>query len=151
MSGFDAVYIAGALPSKSRYPVRTKDVKRIILHHSAGPASQTPEEIANFHVNTRGWPGIAYHYLIYQDGTTYQTQPESVASYHVKGYNADSLGICLVGNFTHAMPSEKAEKSFLKLVQHIRKHYGKLPVIPHGDLVATSCPGEARILVAKTL
>src|SRR5947199_9533291 len=58
------------LPRNPNSPYTPRDVASIhwiVVHHSAGPAVQTPETIARLHVETRGWSGIGYYYLVYGD------------------------------------------------------------------------------------
>ncbi|MCX7670490.1 MAG: N-acetylmuramoyl-L-alanine amidase, partial [Anaerolineae bacterium] len=55
------------------YKTRSLDrITHITIHHSAGPANISVEQIASYHVKTQNWPGIGYHFVIGPDGTTYQ-------------------------------------------------------------------------------
>ncbi|MBI2600039.1 N-acetylmuramoyl-L-alanine amidase, partial [Candidatus Daviesbacteria bacterium] len=44
-------------------------VNFLAIHHTAAPDTQTPEEIANYHIQNNGWGGIGYHFVITKDGT----------------------------------------------------------------------------------
>lgn len=76
-----------------------KDVREIIIHCSATPASMDigVEEIRQWHVEERGWSDIGYHYVIRRDGTLEKGRPLTRMGAHVRGRNKNTIGICLVG------------------------------------------------------
>ena len=89
-------------PSK-RYSFRdTNTIKGIVVHQtdSEDRGSFSPYNTAEYHVNTNDWAGIGYHYYILDDGTIYQTQEDSVISYHASGKNQDTLGVAITGEHT---------------------------------------------------
>ncbi len=76
-----------------------REVDLIVLHCSDTRPSQdfTIEKLAASH-KARGfgdYPG--YHFYIRRDGTLYYCRPLSLKGCHVKGYNANSIGICTEG------------------------------------------------------
>lgn len=76
-----------------RYPQRNMDsVDTWIFHHSAHYASLKAH--AQFHVNSRGWSGIAYSIII-SDEQIYQTNYLDVQATHCAGWNHRSMGICI--------------------------------------------------------
>ncbi len=100
------VNLIGKLPTHPslRYPSRpTAGVYRLALHHTATPAWATPEQIARFHVEARGWPGIAYPFLVDQQATIFKCWPLSTLSYCVGHGNTPTLCVCMIGNF-HDLP-----------------------------------------------
>src|SRR5207302_2228057 len=91
------------LPRNPNSPYTPRDMASIhwiVVQHSAGPADQTPESVARFHVETRGWSGIGYNYLVYEDGRIFAGRPLDVLPACVKGHNEESLCICFVGDFS---------------------------------------------------
>ncbi len=44
-----------------------------------------------------GWRDVGYHYAIRRDGTVEPGRPEAQVGSHVRGHNANSIGVCLVG------------------------------------------------------
>lgn len=89
------------------------DLKQIyttlVLHHSVideGGDIDTLLEIQNLHRNDRLWADVGYHYLIGKDGTIYEGRPINVRGAHVAGYNTGSAGLCLLGNFMEALPTD---------------------------------------------
>ena len=65
-----------------------KDVLYIVVHCSSTRASQTVtvEDIDRMH-KAKGWAGIGYHWVIYQDGSIHEGRKEKYAGAHVRHYN----------------------------------------------------------------
>lgn len=57
----------------------------------------------------RGFLGIGYHYVIRRDGKVEFGRPTNKPGAHVRGHNAHSIAICLVGGLD---PKGKAEDNF---------------------------------------
>jgi len=55
------------------------------------------DEVRRWHTQGRGWSDVGYHYLIDLDGTVVEGRPIEKAGAHVKGHNANSVGISLFG------------------------------------------------------
>lgn len=103
--------IVNTLPRnpRKRPPTRLHtEIRSIAMHHSLGPIDQSPREIANYHVHGpgHGWPCIGYAYLVYHDGQIYKTANLTEVTYHVGDANRSALGICMVGNFDVARPTD---------------------------------------------
>lgn len=133
-------------PAKPYLPRDTGKLRWIVLHHSAGPATQTPEEIARYHVQHNGWSGIGYNYLIYQNGKIYKTRPIGVIPVCVENHNTESVCICFVGDFTAHPPSVDALDAGAWLIGLLRQSYPQVQgVRGHKEMPdqATSCPGPA--------
>jgi len=138
--------ITAKLPKHPVEKYKTRDVsaiKYLIVHHSAIPPSFGPEFIARYHVETRKWPGIGYHYFIDAEGKIYQTNPITVISNHTKGYNASSIGICLAGDLTAVLPTQAQIASLAHLCAYLLQQLGlgKEAIIGHQEAVPTICPG----------
>src|SRR2546427_820264 len=150
---YQIVDLTLTLPRNPRSPYTPRDVasiRWIVLHHSAGPADQTPESIARFHIETRGWSGIAYNYLIYEDGRIFAARPLDVVPACVKGHNEESLCICFVGDFSTRPPSPPAIAAGVWLTHLLRNAYTQIVgVRGHREMPdqATPCPGAAFDLV----
>jgi N-acetyl-anhydromuramyl-L-alanine amidase AmpD len=69
---------------------------------------------------------------------------EQLAGAHVAGKNADSIGICLVGNFEETAPTDKeiAALKGLLLALKSKTGLGESDVTGHGALGKTDCPGK---------
>lgn len=122
----------------------------IAIHHTAGPDTQTPEQIAAYHVQSRGWGGIGYHFLIAKDGTVYYVGDLTTARANVANYNEQVIGVCLIGNFTGGVnPTSAQIASAHELCSQMLFRTPELTnindwndVIGHKQLNATACPGD---------
>lgn len=93
-------------------------VKYLAIHHSASDDTQTPEDIANFHIEKNGWGGIGYHFLIDKEGQVFYVGDISTARANVSDMNEKVIGICLIGNFTKGqVPTFKQLSSCQKLCE----------------------------------
>lgn len=119
--------------------------KMIVVHGSASPHGKghDAKAIHRWHMAPpRKWDGIGYHYVILEDGTLQAGRPEFWEGAHVRGYNNNSLGICLIGNgsYTAAQLETLAKLLGEKMQQYnilSKKVYG------HSDLdpKKPNCPG----------
>ena len=77
------------------------NIEYIILHCSDSPQGRgdTAESIHAWHLE-RGFDGIGYHYVVLEDGATEVGRPQYWQGAHTKGYNHNSLGICMIGKDT---------------------------------------------------
>lgn len=103
-------------------------------------------EIDRWH-RAKGWLMIGYHFIIRRDGRVEIGRPVDAIGAHVEGYNAVSVGICLVGgvdaqgraedNFTIAQWGALAE-----LLIELKAKYPNATIQGHRDFprVAKDCP-----------
>lgn len=126
----------------SGYPRRSlDDIKFITLHHTAGPSSQTAEQINAYHRSNKGWPRIGYHFLIYPDGGVKQVNDLTTASYHNGVNNFESVGVSFVGDFSASSPTLSALRAARGVVAEIKRKTTAEAVNGHKDLKSTACPG----------
>lgn len=92
------------------------DVTHLIVHHSAGQTDASDfaavvRSYWDFHVNGRGWSDIGYNWLVDGNGVIYQGRAfnldgnRDVIGAHFSGYNANTMGICVIGNYNNRMPT----------------------------------------------
>ena len=122
-------------------------VYRTVLHNSASPplnGIQVVVGFATYHIQHNGWADIGYSAVVTPDGQWYlgRNWTYQGAHAHASG-NSGSLGWCMVGNFTGALPTIAQIQSYRNLTA-ITKQY--LPIrISTGhrwvDDHPTSCPG----------
>ncbi len=125
--------------------------KYLVIHHSAGPATQTPTDIANYHINHNGWGGVGYHFIITKDGNVYYVGDITTARANVANLNEQVIGICLVGDFRNGVgPTTEQINSAHLLCAHLLFKTPELPningwedLVGHKYLNATQCPGDA--------
>jgi N-acetyl-anhydromuramyl-L-alanine amidase AmpD len=129
-----------------KYDTRTLDkVTHIAIHHSAGPASVTPQQVAAYHVS-KDWPGIGYHFYVEPDGTIYQTNRLETVAYNVYNNNHYLIGICTAGTFNDVTPTPLQIERLAALVAWLRQKLN-IPinnVCGHREFPdnATECPGN---------
>ena len=127
-----------------------------ILHCSATRArwmaDATPEqrraEIRRWHVEERGWDDIGYHWLIDRGGELLNGRPETVAGAHVKGQNATSIGVCLIGGhgatagdrFTDHFTLDQ-RIALIDLLNGVRRRLPGIRISGHNDYAPKGCPG----------
>lgn len=118
----------------------------IILHHTAGPATQTVEEIRAYH-QRRGWKDVGYHLLIRQ-GARWPGRPLDAIGAHAPGWNMRSVGVALVGTYTvEPPPAEQVEQLYSTLAWLLGRYPGAR-ILRHDQAMAevgrpdhTDCPG----------
>lgn len=112
--------------------------KFLIIHHCGGTdlnpladsSNQTFEDVNAYHRTAPNvWLGylsslgyaIGYHYFIEKNGKVTQGRADTDEGAHCKGFNTQSIGICLAGNFDATMPSQ-AQIEALKALEIGRAH-----------------------------
>ncbi len=156
------------LPQPS-YSRTETNVRHVIVHHSAGSNTDTDyvnvvRNIYLFHTQVNGWSDIGYNYLIAQDGTIFQGRSfsndqldnDEVQGAHFCGKNSETMGICILGNYNTAVPTDTSVASLIKLTSwkldkesldplasSSHPANSNLGVIAgHRNGCATECPGE---------
>ncbi|MBI4866142.1 MAG: N-acetylmuramoyl-L-alanine amidase [Candidatus Wallbacteria bacterium] len=125
---------------------------KLTVHHSSQPRASrckgaaTIRGIQQFHMASRGWKDIAYHYLIAPDGTVYQGRPEGASGSHSRP-NRHKLGVCVLGNFNRGEESVTplARASLVRLLAYLAGKHGisARAIYGHRDFNRTDCPGGA--------
>lgn len=126
--------------------VTRRYTNRFVIHHSASGLNTTIEDIHKWH-QARDWSGIGYHYVIYPDGRIVRGRPERAKGAHAfqdaqHDANSDGIGICLIGDFTNALPTELQLASLVWLVYDIWTRYPGIVGQRHCDVMPTACPGK---------
>lgn len=125
---------------------RPENIKYIIVHCAATKPSQDigVEEIRRWHLE-RGFKDIGYHYVIRRDGSIESGRPEWNVGAHAKGYNASSLGVCLVGGLDNEGRPEpnytpQQWSSLYRLVRDLHNRCPNADIIGHNNVAAKDCP-----------
>ena len=146
------------------------------VHHSASgngySQGDVPALIRSFykyHTHSLGWSDIAYNFLVDSFGTIWEGRyggmDQPVRGAHTLGFNNNSTGFCVIGNFESVQPTQPTLDSLAKLAAWKLSLYGRdpqgwtqvtsegsdkfpkgqvvtLPVIDgHRDTNDTACPG----------
>ncbi|GGZ70787.1 hypothetical protein GCM10010344_41890 [Streptomyces bluensis] len=163
---------------RERQFLYTKRVKVAFVHHTASgnnyscsQAASVIRSIYRYHVLSTGWRDIGYNFLIDKCGTIYEGRAGGVAKAvmgaHTRGFNANSMGVAVIGSYGTTKPSGAAVTGIAKLTAWKLGLYGavangktyltsgggnlyakgkkvRLNVISgHRDGFATDCPGRS--------
>jgi len=125
------------------------NITHIIVHCAYTPPSMDigRDEIDRWH-REKGWMGIGYHAVLRRSGTVEHGRPLYKQGAHVRGMNAQSKGICLIGgmNADKTGPevnySDAQMSSLKKLIDDWRyDHYPDAKVAGHTDFdQGKTCP-----------
>lgn len=103
-------------------------------------------EIREWH-KAKGWQDIGYHYVITRDGEKQFGRGESIAGAHARGYNSESIGICLVGGINDKGDADAnytlyQYNALSCLLDEMLVKYPCAEIIGHRDLpnVSKACP-----------
>ncbi|MGN7397555.1 peptidoglycan-binding protein [Peribacillus frigoritolerans] len=118
----------GKLKSKGTYSKRTTSITHRIWHHSLTKknlAGSTAESFAVYHVNTLGWPGVGYTFIIEPKNVINTPNGKRARivyahdidrrTYHVGNSNQFSLGICVAGDYRYDTMDEATLASIADL------------------------------------
>jgi hypothetical protein len=99
-------------------------VTHLIVHHGASSNTSTNwagvvASYFDYHVNNNGWSDIGYNYLVAPDGTAFVGRGggENVQGAHMCGRNANTMGICMIGNFEAGQGAAPQTAAVDKLVK----------------------------------
>ncbi len=76
---------------------------RIAIHHTVTPSDGDPavrlRGIQAYHMDSRGWCDVGYHFLVTVDGQVWEGRPMNLLGSHVGGHNTGNIGVSFVGCF----------------------------------------------------
>ncbi|MGB8402609.1 MAG: N-acetylmuramoyl-L-alanine amidase [Mycobacterium sp.] len=161
-------------------PMFTKGIRAAIVHHTAGSNDYAPEDSAGivrsiyeYHARELGWCDIAYNALVDKYGQVFEGRyggmTRAVLGSHTGGFNSDTWGVAMLGNFDVEPPSPILLRTIGRLIgwrlslDHVNPlgnvvltsaggdftHFpaGSTPTLPtiftHRDVGNTDCPGNA--------
>ncbi|MFB6802244.1 N-acetylmuramoyl-L-alanine amidase [Peribacillus butanolivorans] len=122
------VDMRGELKSKGTYSKRSKTITYRVWHHSLIKkylAGSDAAGFAGYHVNTLGWPGIGYTFIIEPKNVINTPNGKRARivyandidrrTYHVGNSNQFSLGICVAGDYRYDTMDEATLASIAEL------------------------------------
>jgi hypothetical protein len=136
--------------------VEPRGWKFIVIHHSATP-SGSAQAFEAYHRSRGMSNGLAYHFVVCNGTNDTEDGEVEIGSRWIKqlagghckqeSVNGESIGICLVGDFTHRLPSDKQMETLARLVFDLQKQFA-IPaanVLGHGHVVGefSECPGKS--------
>ncbi|MBI5955983.1 MAG: N-acetylmuramoyl-L-alanine amidase, partial [Chloroflexi bacterium] len=128
-------------------------IEGVVIHHTAVDVDLAARDIARYHVERNGWPGIGYHFLVHQNGDIDGCNDLEAVSYHADGQekingvgmnNWRYVGVALSGCFTEGRAPTAAQMLAARwLIASIEYRLGRrLAVLGHKELGVTRCPGD---------
>ena len=144
----------GQLSGKENYQKRPLSdlgyegpLKWLVVHHSGVARDNSAREIASYHVNVLGWPGIGNHFLVHMGGKIDYVGDILTIRYNVASLNHHVIGICLTGDFTRQPPSTAQLNAARLLIANLQYALGwHVPIAGHGEIAlagnGTACPGD---------
>ena len=128
----------------------------IVIHHSLTEdgSPKNWDAIRKFHIEERGWNDIGYNLGMENVNgkiTLLEGRPIGSEGAHARGFNKNSVGICIVGNYDMDPPSEDRLFCLGSVCRDLQREFGirKENVIGHRDTfilrgvpVEKSCPGK---------
>lgn len=119
-----------------------KSIERLIIHHTEKYGWDI-NRTHHHHINKNGWDGIGYNYFIESDGTIKKGRGINVGA-HAYGFNFNSIGICINGNYDFEFLDSVVRDSLYKLCVFLIKKYDLAHKDVYGHKECKSektCPG----------
>lgn len=124
-------------------PTYTTDTKAVFVHHTAGTNDYTCAESASvirgiltYHVKSNGWNDIGYNYFVDKCGTLFEGRAggidRPVYGAHTYGFNTDTSGIAVLGDFNTASTTPAVRDAIARLAAWKLGLYG---INPAGTIV----------------
>ena len=139
----------GAIDSM-KYLINKNMIENCIIHNTAVSYDKNPDQwIATNEYHKKKWNFksslgfyVGYHYEIAKDGTVRQARKDDEQGAHTIGYNHNSIGIVLDGDFENEFPTKEQTDSLKKLVTRLNKLYNFKKIGGHRDFNPRTCPGK---------
>lgn len=97
------------------------------------------ETIKDWHLK-RGFNDVGYHAFIDKKGVIHQGRPDEVVGAHIKGYNKNSLAVCLSGRKSFTKDQFKSLELWCR-EKCLKYGLQKSDILSHCDLdVNKTCP-----------
>lgn len=162
---------------RSGSPVRSRTIRQVHIHHTAGSNKYGRQDVPGiiagiyrYHAKSLGWSDIGYNVLVDRFGRAWVGRHGGVGrrvrGAHTLGFNHNSTGIAVIGNFERRAPSRKVQRKIARVAawqlhRNGRSAKGRIAVTSRGsDLYPaktrvrlpqidahshtnqTACPGE---------
>jgi N-acetylmuramoyl-L-alanine amidase len=130
-------------------------LRAVVLHHTNGATGSLETGDPNAEAGymrriqrghfERGFDDIGYHFVIMPSGRIFLGRPTWAVGAHVKGHNADTVGIALAGDFNSQGPTSEAIRAIGQVRSTLIPSGVTVPLLGHSDLAAKDCPGASLI------
>ena len=110
-----------------------KKIKSIIIHQTG--TKNTIQKVINTHIKEKRYSSIGYHLMIGKNGQIYQARNLDQMGAHTFGYNSDSIGIALFGDFNKTEPTRKQIETLNYLIQNIKEKFNIKDVFGYNQAI----------------
>lgn len=122
------------------YKKSKRKIVGLVVHTTASAygSDLSAEDIRKYHVNTKGWSDIGYHYVVRLDGTIELGRDVDKSGAHVLGHNKNTIGLTYVGGLDkNGKPkdtrTDAQKKALRSLLWELRLLYPKATIKGHRD------------------
>lgn len=121
---------------------QNKDIKYIVINHTAVPASVSVERVAKAH-HAR-WPAIVCQFYVEGDGNILQTNPINEVVDDKYAWFLNGINIHVAGNFNDEAPPDEQLNSLANLVAWLLETYNLKTTAIKGmqEFIVTQSPGR---------
>ncbi len=129
------------------------DVTRLTIHHTESPTVDTLSpaarlrQIQTYHMDTRGWCDIAYHYLLSRDGQLWEGRSARLLGSHTGGANTGNLGVSVMGAHMTTPITAGQQDALAGLIRGLATQHDvaitRSVIKGHRQHTSTDCPGDA--------
>ncbi|XP_046831405.1 peptidoglycan recognition protein 3-like [Vespa crabro] len=143
---------------KARKPLGEQQIERtptpyVVIHHGGirqycydqETCSKIVRSYQRLHIDDHGWFDLGYNFVIGEDGNIYEGRGWNKVGAHAPGYNFQSIGICIIGDFMDFLPNALALRALNSLIScgvFLGKIHHDYNVIGHRQARNTLCPGD---------
>ena len=124
--------------------IKRNTTNYIVIHHTAGNADGSINDVVRIHYGEHKWSTIGYHYYISKDGKVYRLKSDDEVAPHTLGHNDDAVGIVCAGDFNLSVMPKEQYNALVKLTKEMITKYNLSTsrIKRHCDLNTTECPGS---------
>ncbi len=108
-------------------PRYTGAIEAGFVHHTAGTNEYAPADVPKilrgvyaYHVKGRGWSDVGYNFLVDRFGRIWEGRAggidRTVLGAHTGGFNSDSFGVSVMGDYTKASPSPETLAAVARVI-----------------------------------
>ncbi|XP_034950990.1 peptidoglycan-recognition protein SC2-like [Chelonus insularis] len=128
-------------------------VPYVVIHHGGilqycydqKECSRIVRSYQDLHIDTNRWLDIGYNFVIGEDSNIYEGRGWDYVGAHAPGYNTQSIGVSIIGDFSHFLPNRGALEALHNLIEcgvSLGKISTNYSIIGHRQGRNTVCPGE---------
>ena len=132
--------------------IMSRNITHIILHHTGTPDDDFADDwktICKNHVEKKGWRFPGYDFALEKEEGKVAVKigrpmTERGAHCDVHDFNARSVGVCMIGNYSEKVPDAEMLFRTIDVLTGLSMIFNVSPrnVVGHGEVDVTECPGK---------